>query len=63
MATAFELAVAVGLAIATVNAYFSRRDGNPPADVLRTFVGWLLAFVVAGLLARPVAAWLLTHVF
>ena len=63
MATPFEIGVAAGLAIASVNAWFAWRDGRPRLDVLRTFAGWLLAFVVAGLLAREVAVWLLTHVF
>lgn len=63
MATPLGIALMAGLAIASVNAFFALRDGRSHAAVLRTFVGWLLAFVIAGLLARPLASWLLTHVF
>jgi hypothetical protein len=62
MASYFEMAVAAGLAIATVNGYFVWKD-HDAARALRTFLGWTLAFVAAGLLARPVSVWLLTHVF
>lgn len=62
MASYFEMAVAAGLAVATVNAYFVWKD-HDAARALRTFVGWTLAFVAAGLLARPVSNWLLANVF
>lgn len=63
MASPLELAVAAGLAIAVVHGYFSWRDGRPPLAVARTVVGWVLAFVLVGLVARQVAAFLLGHVF
>lgn len=63
MATPFELALAAGLAVATVHGYFSWRDGRPTRAVARTVVGWVLAFVAVGLVARHVAAFLLEHVF
>lgn len=63
MASTFALAMAAGLAVATVNAFFVRREGRPWRDAARTFLGWLLAFVAAGLVGPDVAGWLLTHVF
>lgn len=63
MATTFGIALAAGLAVASVNAFFAWQDGRSPAALVRTFVGWLLAFLVAGLLAPEVAEWLLRHVF
>jgi len=62
MASYFEMAMAAGLAIATVNGYFTWKD-HGAGRALRTFLGWTLAFVAAGLLARPVSTWLLTNVF
>lgn len=63
MATALQIAMASGLAVALVHAYFERRDGRPWRSVARTFVGWLLAFALAGLGGPIVARWLLTYVF
>jgi hypothetical protein len=63
MATPFQIALVAGVAIASVHAYFARREGGDRARVIRTFLAWLLAFVVAGLIAQPLAAWLLTNVF
>ena len=63
MATALQLALAAGLAIALVHAGFERREGRRWRAVAGTFVGWLLAFVLAGLAGPVIAAWLLTHVF
>lgn len=58
----FTIAVAAGLAIATVNAYFTWRD-HGPSRALRRFLGWTIAFVAAGLAAPSIASWLLTNVF
>lgn len=63
MAEYFTTGVAAGLAVASVNAYFAWRDGGSRRRVLRTFAGWLLAFVAAGIAAPLVASWLLEHVF
>lgn len=63
MTTYFELALAAGLAIASVNALFSWYDSRSLRRAGRTFAGWLLAFVAAGLAAPAIAAWLLTNVF
>lgn len=63
MATALEIAMAAGLAVALVHAVFARREGRPWRAVVRTFVGWLLAFALAGLAGPLIATWLLTHVF
>lgn len=63
MTTYFELALAAGLAIASVNALFSWLDSRSIRRAVRTFVGWLLAFVAAGLAAPAIAAWLLANVF
>ena len=63
MATALQIAMAAGLAVALVHAYFARREGRPWPAILRTFVGWLLAFALAGLGGPVIASWLLAHVF
>lgn len=62
MATALQIAMAAGLAVALVNAYFDRRDGRSWRRVVRTFVGWVLAFALAGLAGPIIARWLLTNV-
>jgi len=63
VAGVIQLAMAAGLAIALVNAYFVRREGRSWRAAARTFVGWLLAFAAAGLVGPVVAGWLLVHVF
>ena len=63
MASALQLAMAAGLAIALVHAGFAHREGRPPAAVARTFLAWLAAFTLAGLAGPFIASWLLTHVF
>lgn len=63
MASAFAVAMAAGLAVAAVNAFFVRREGRPWRDAGRTFLGWLLAFGAAGLVGPIVAEWLLVHLF
>lgn len=63
MADYFGTAVVAGLAVASVNAYFSWRDYGSLRRAFRTFAGWLLAFVAAGLAAPLIASWLLTNVF
>lgn len=63
MASAFAIAMAAGLAVALVNAFFVRRAGRPWRDAARTFLGWFLAFVAAGLAGPIVARWLLVNVF
>lgn len=59
----FTTGVVAGLAVASVNGYFVWRDYGSLRRTLRTFAGWLLAFVAAGLAASPIASWLLTNVF
>jgi len=63
MASVAALAMAAGLAVATVNAYFVRQDGGSRWRVLRTFLGWLVAFALAGLWGPMLATWLLHNVF
>lgn len=63
MATALQIAMAAGLAVALVHAFFARREGRSWRSVARTFLGWLLAFALAGLGGPVIASWLLTHVF
>ncbi|MFP4591354.1 MAG: hypothetical protein ACLFMX_01780 [Halobacteriales archaeon] len=63
MATALQIALAAGVAVATVNALFKRRDGHEWYAVVRTFLAWFLAFLLAGLAGPIIARWLLTHVF
>lgn len=63
MATVVELAVAAGLAVALVHAGFARREGRSWRATAGTFLGWLLAFALAGLLGPRLATWLLAHVF
>ena len=63
MASALQLAMAAGLAVALVHAFFARREGRPWGAVARTFLGWLLAFALAGLGGPLIAGWLLAHVF
>lgn len=63
MATALQIAMAAGLAVALVHAVFARREGRPWRSVARTFLGWLAAFLVAGLAGPVIAGWLLVHVF
>lgn len=63
MATALEIALAAGLAVAVVHASFARREGRSWTATVRTFVGWLLAFLLAGLLGPVIAAWLLANLF
>lgn len=62
MADYFTIAIAAGLAVALVNGYFAWRDHGPRRS-LRTFIGWLAAFVAAGVAAPRIATWLLRHVF
>lgn len=62
MADYFVMAVFAGLAVASVNAFFAWRD-HGVGRALRTFAGWMLAFVAAGIAAPGIAAWLLTYVF
>ena len=63
MATALQIAMAAGLAVALVHAYFGWREGRAWPAVARTFLGWMLAFLLAGLGEPVLARWLLTHVF
>ena len=63
MATALQLAMAAGLAVALVHAFFARREGRDWRAVSRTLLGWVLAFHLAGLGGPVIAGWLLTHVF
>lgn len=63
MADYFTMAIAAGLAIAAVNTLFAWHDTRSPRRSLRTFVGWMLAFVAAGVAAPAVARWLLSRVF
>lgn len=62
MTEPFVLAVAIGLLVASMNAFFRRIDDGSRTDVLRTFLGWFAAFVLAGLIVQPLAEWLLVHV-
>ena len=55
--------MAAGLAVALVHSYFARREGRPWRAVARTFLGWMAAFLLAGLAGPTIASWLLTHVF
>ncbi|HKJ59811.1 MAG TPA: hypothetical protein VKA37_11315 [Halobacteriales archaeon] len=63
MATAFQIAMAAGLAVALVHSYFARQEGRPWRAVARTFLGWMAAFLLAGLAGPTISSWLLTHVF
>jgi len=63
MASPLQLAMAAGLAVALVNAFFARQDGRGWTGTARTFLGWLLAFALAGYVGPILAAWLLSHVF
>ena len=63
MASALQLAMAAGFAVALVHAFFARREGRPWRAVARTFLGWLIAVALAGLGGPVIASWLLTHVF
>lgn len=63
MATALQIAMASGLAVALVHAFFARREGRSWRSVVGTFVGWLLAFALAGVAGPVIARWLLTYVF
>lgn len=62
MADYFVTAVAVGLAVASVNGYFKWRDTDL-TRALRAFLAWMLAFVAAGIAAPSIVEWLLTSVF
>lgn len=62
MAEYFTTALAAGLAVAVVNGYFAWHDHGPRRSA-RAFLGWLAAFVAAGVAAPHVASWLLANVF
>lgn len=57
----FVLSVMIGIIIGGVNAYFRYEQAGRVAAA-RTFLGWLLAFVITGIIATPVANWLLHNV-
>lgn len=63
MASALQIAMAAGLAVALVHSYFARAEGRPWKAVARTFLAWIAAFLLAGLGGPVIATWLLTHVF
>lgn len=58
----FVLAVAIGFLIGSINAYFRYTEHGRVA-ALKTFLGWLIAFTITGLIASPIAAWLIPHLF
>lgn len=60
-ANLFVISVTIGLAFGTVYAYFRYHEDGRRAAV-RTFLGWVLAFAIAGVVATPVAEWLFRHV-
>lgn len=62
MGRIFTIALVAGLAIASVNTFFVWRDYHSSPRAFRTFVAWLLAFVLAGLVVPTIAQWLLTNV-
>lgn len=62
MGRIFTIALVAGLAIASVNAFFVWRDYHSRHRALRTFIAWLLAFVLAGLVVPTIANWLLINV-
>lgn len=61
MGRIFTIALVCGLAIASVNAFFVWLDFHSHSRALRTFIAWLLAFVLAGLIVPTIAQWLLTN--
>ncbi len=58
----FALSIMLGLIIGSINAYFRYGEEGRRA-AFRTFVGWLLAFTITGLIATPVADWLLQYIY
>lgn len=63
MTSTFVVAISLGIVIGSINAYFKRRDGYARPDVVRTFLGWFVAFFITGLIASYIARLLLVHVF
>lgn len=57
----FVMAVIVGLIIGSINGYFHGREAGRRAGVKR-FGGWLIAFVITGIIITPFAHWLLVNV-
>lgn len=62
MNNTFVLAVTLGIVIGSVNAYFKWKDGYARPDILKTLLGWFVAFFVTGLIASSIARMILIHV-
>lgn len=60
-ANTFLLAVGIGIVIGGVNTIFRYREAGGRAAV-RTFLGWILAFAITGIIATPIAQWILHNV-
>lgn len=61
-ANTFVLAILIGVIIGSVNAYFRYWETRSRRASVRTFLAWVLAFTVTGVIATPIARWLLHNV-
>lgn len=59
-ANTFVLSILLGVVVGGITAYFTYGERGRAAAV-RTFVGWLLAFAITGVIAPPIARWILEN--
>lgn len=59
----FVLALMIGVLIGSIHAYFRYVDSGSPQASFRTLLGWLLAFAITGMIASPIADWILEQIY
>lgn len=56
----FLLSISIGVVVGGITAYFTYGERGLRSAV-RAFVGWLLAFAITGIIATPIAQWILRN--
>lgn len=57
----FVLSVITGLIIGSINGYFRALEAGRKAGIKR-FAGWIIAFILTGIIITPFAHWLIVNV-